>query len=513
MAVSTDSINEPGKVFLVGAGPGDPRLLTFRARECLESCDAILYDYLANPAILEMGNPNAEMVCLGKHGLGKIWSQNQINQKLVELASAGKSVVRLKGGDPLIFGRAGEEISALVKADIPYEIVPGITAAIATAAYCGLPLTHRDLSSSLVLVTASRKNGDHRNGDFGYLAKFPGTLAVYMGTTTVEFWANELLNHGKSPETPVLIVRHATTNRQSTQQCNLGTVIEKVLGPPKLRPPAMFLVGEMAAQENRHDWFSERPLFGQTVLVTRAQHQSQNSIAKLENLGANAIPCPMIAILPAKSDAKSTKVFSELSSYRWVVFTSTNGVSHFFNALEKNGLDVRAFGSAKIAAIGDNTCNELRRHFVKPDIVPTRFDSESLAKELIDHSRTQDKILLIQGNRSREVLPKILSDSARPVETLEVYQSLDIETPNDGIIHSLIEGEIDWVTLTSPAIARNFVRLYGQWIERTKLVTISPITTQALKECGFTPALEAIKHTFNGVVDAMLKTTAKMKTD
>ena len=513
MAVSTDSINEPGKVFLVGAGPGDPRLLTFRARECLKLCDAVLYDYLANPTILELGNPNAEMVCLGKHGLGKIWSQDQINRKLVDLASTGKKVVRLKGGDPLIFGRAGEEISALAEANIPYEIVPGITAAIATAAYCGLPLTHRDLSSSLVLVTASRKNGDHRNDDFSYLAKFPGTLAVYMGTTTVEYWANELLNHGKSPDTPVLIVRHATTNRQSTQQCKLGTVVEKVLGPPRLRPPAMFLVGELAAQQNRHDWFSKRPLFGQTVLVTRAQHQNLSSIAKLENLGANAIACPMITILPANSDARSTKVLTALSSYRWVVFTSTNGVSHFFNALEKNGQDVRALGLAKIAAIGDSTCNELRRHFVRPDLVPTRFDSESLAQELIAHSRTQDKILLIQGNRSREVLPKILSNSARQVESLEVYQSLDIETPNDDIIHSLSEGEVDWVTLTSPAIARNFVRLYGQWIERTKLVTISPITTQTLKESGFTATLEAIEHTFGGVVDAMLRTTAKMKTD
>ena len=503
MSVPAGSNLIPGKVLLVGAGPGDANLLTFRARQCLQHCDTVLYDYLANPQILSLANPSADLICLGKHGVGKIWTQDQINQKMVELARQGQIVVRLKGGDPLVFGRAGEEIAALNQNGIQFEIVPGITAAIATAAYCGLPLTHRDLSSSLVLVTAARKDGHYKNDDFKYLAKFPGTIAVYMGTTTVEYWADQLLQHGKSANTPVLIVRHATTNKQSVIQCDLGNLAQTVIGPPRLRPPAMFLIGDMAHHENRKDWFMNRPLFGQTVLVTRPSNQSGDAVTKLEELGANVVTCPMIEIRATESNAHIKASLEKLSSYRWIVLTSANGVTHFMDLLFQNGLDARAMGAAKIAVIGNSTRKALEKYHLNADLVPEQFNSESLTDHLISNTTNGDSILLVRGNRSRNVLQKKLTESGRTVTEMVVYISADVETPDTEVDTMLRSGQIDWVTLTSPAIARNFIRLYGDSASQTKIATISPITSAALKDGGKTPDAQAIEHTFDGLINAM----------
>jgi uroporphyrinogen III methyltransferase / synthase len=491
-----------GKVYLVGAGPGDPALVTLRAIECLGQCDAVLYDYLANERILHWANPAATKICLGKHGVGKIWTQDQINQKLLSLASENKTIVRLKGGDPLIFGRSGEEIDALIHAQVPFEIVPGVTASVAAAAYCGLPLTHRQSASSLVLVTASRKDGDHECCDYKALANFPGTIAVYMGTTTVEYWANELMRFGKSPDTPVLIVRNATLPNQKVLSCQLGQVVQTVIGPPRLRPPAIFLVGEVVNHLPAQNWFMNKPLFGQTIMLTRAEHQNDEARNTLEAKGAQVLSHPMIQIT-ASGENQVLKICNSLHRYGWIVFTSRNGVTNFFEQLFQLGKDARVFGNVRIAAIGKSTSRQLEHYYLNADLVPAEFRSEALVEQLQARINPDQRVLIVQGSRSRGVLPSGLKEAGINFDSLIVYRSDDVQTADAEIYSKIAEGEIDWVTVSSPAIARNFARLFGDVVDKIKIASLSPVTSQAIIESGLVPTVEADPYTFDGLIDAI----------
>ncbi len=491
-----------GKVYFVGAGPGDPGLLTCRGRDCLRQADAVLYDYLADPELLEFVADDCERICLGAHGKIRLWTLPEIQSKLVELASSGKRVVRLKGGDPAVFGRLGEEIAALLEAGIDYEIVPGITAALGAAAYGDVGITHREWASAVALVTGQEKHDKTGERlDYRQLAQFPGTLAIYMGVTTAESWTEELLAGGKPADTPVVIIRRVSWPDQQTLSCRLDEVATLV-ARRRLRPPAIFLVGQAARVTPGGGWFERLPLFGQTVLVTRPRHQAQSLRHMLREQGAAVVLQPVIEIEPPEDLEALDTELERLDRYDWIVFSSANGVSAVLDRLWGEGRDARAIGTARIAAIGPGTERMLQRYALRADLVPSEFRAEALADELAPEVAGK-RVLLIRASRGREVLAEQLREAGADVEQVVAYRSRDVEQADPDVRLRLERGEIDWVTLTSSAIAHATVRLFGEALRGTRLASISPLTSETLRSLGFEPAAEATVYTMEGLVEAM----------
>jgi uroporphyrinogen III methyltransferase/synthase len=520
-----------GKVYLVGAGPGDPELLTLRGAQCLREAHVVLYDYLASAELLAGTRGDAELVCLGHHGHGRLMSQDEINRRMVEAARAGRTVVRLKGGDPAIFARLGEELAALEAAGLPYEIVPGVTAAQAASSHAGIPLTHRDEASCVAFVTGQEMHGKGRDAalDYAALARFPGTLVFYMGVTTATEWSAALIQHGKSPQTPVAIVWHCSLADQQTLFTRLGEVAGLILSK-QLRPPAVIIVGEVASERDAANWFTSRPLFGQTVLVTRpqssgtvpillsprgkmglspsprrwwAEQQAQAMIEKLSELGANVLYQPAIEIAAPRDRGPVDAVIGRLDEFDWLVFSSGNGVQYFFERLLELGLDLRALAGAKLAAIGPATVAALAEYHLKADMQPDTYRAEALAEALAPHARGQ-RFFLARASRGREVLADMLTAAGAKVEQAVVYESRDVVQPNEEIADALAAGRIDWTTVTSSAIARSLVNLFGDTLGNTKLAAISPLTAEVLTELGYPPAVVAEDYTTDGILAAIL---------
>jgi uroporphyrinogen III methyltransferase/synthase len=491
-----------GKVYLVGAGPGDPGLVTLRAVEILARADAVLYDYLVNPAILRHCRPEAMLISLGKHGSGRVMSQDDINERLVALARLYPTVVRLKSGDPMVFARAAEELDCLVQNEIAFEIVPGVTAAFAAASYAGIPITHRDSASAVALVTG-REDADKAESalDYEALAKFPGTLVFYMGVTTVEHWSQSLIAAGKAAATPVAILRRVSLADQKRIDTTLGKVAALVK-QHKLRPPIVFLVGDVAAHSAAWSWFDKRPLFGQKILVTRPAHQADDLARPLAELGAEVLLQPAIEIRPAADSARIDRWLEMLDRFDWLVFSSSNGVRHLLDRLPAIGKDLRAIGKIQMAAIGPGTAEELARYHLRPDVVPDEYRAESLAAALAGGAAGK-RFLLVRASRGREVLTEGLTKAGGIVEQVVVYESVDVAAPAPEIAEQMAAGKIDWTTVTSSAIARSLVAMFGDNLKKTKLASISPITTATLRELGHEPAAEASEYTMGGVVEAI----------
>ncbi|HVT29768.1 MAG TPA: uroporphyrinogen-III C-methyltransferase, partial [Lacipirellulaceae bacterium] len=331
---SPNGTRSNGIVYLVGAGPGDPGLLTMRGDECLRAADVVLYDYLASPELLTFARADAEKVCLGRHGHGRLMSQSEINDAIIRHASAGRTVVRLKGGDPAIFARLAEELDALDAAGVPYEIVPGVTAAQAASSHAAIPLTQRDEASCVAFVTGQETSDKAaaKPIDYAALARFPGTLVFYMGVTTAAEWSRALIDHGKPPATPIAIVRKCSLPDQETHYTTLGELGHFVQSS-HLRPPAVVIVGDVAQQRERLNWFTSRPLFGRTVLVTRPEHQSDDLAARLRSLGANVLRQPAIEICPPTDWTAVDRAIGRLAEFDWLVFSSSNGVDYFLGRL------------------------------------------------------------------------------------------------------------------------------------------------------------------------------------
>ena len=491
-----------GKVYLVGAGPGDPALLTLRGAECLRRADVVLYDYLVNPVLVAHCRPEAERICLGKHGGGRIWPQEEINEQLVLLAKQGKTVVRLKSGDPAIFARGAEEVERLVREGIAFEIVPGITAALAAGSYAGIPITHRELASAVALVTGHEDPEKHESAvDYAALARFPGTLVFYMGVTTVRHWSAELMAAGKGAATPVAVVRRCSQADQRTVRTTLGEVAG-VVEREKLRPPVIFIIGEVAASPESYSWFEKRPLFGKKILVTRPAHQATALSGPLAELGAEVLFQAAIEIGPPVDWKPVDSALQRLNEFDWLVFSSSNGVRYLLERLFAIGKDVRALGSIKLAAIGPGTAEALQRYHLNADLVPDEFRAESLAGSLAGNARGQ-RFLLARASRGREVLTEELAAAGGIVEQMVVYQSNDVTAADPHIAELLQSGKIDWVTVTSSAIAKSLVRLFGKSLKHTKLASISPITSGTLREIGFEPVAEAKEYAMAGVVEAI----------
>ncbi|MGI9428020.1 MAG: uroporphyrinogen-III C-methyltransferase [Bythopirellula sp.] len=493
-----------GKVYLVGAGPGDPGLLTLRGCELLQQADVVFYDYLANPLLLGHTSESAELVCLGRHGRGRVLAQDEINQQVIAAAQAGQTVVRLKGGDPSIFARAGEEIAALEAAAIEYEVVPGVTTALAASSYAGVPLTHRDHASCVAIVTGQEcRDKDGASLDLENLANFPGTLVFYMGVTTAPAWASELTKHGKPRETPVAIVRHCSLPEQRTLWTTLGELPE-VLAPGKMRPPAIVIVGDAVSASAAQNWFTMRPLFGQTVLVTRPAAQAAALQQQLLQQGAHVLLQPAIEINPVEDWTNVDAAIQDLPSFDWLVFSSANGVSYFLDRLLDTGGDLRRLAACRLAAIGPATSQALADYHLRVDLHPEQYRAEALAAALAGQAAGK-KFLLLRASRGREVLAETLTAADADVHQVVVYESCDVEQPQAEVLDALAAKEIDWVTVTSSAIARSLATLFGDSLHQTKLAAISPLTAEVLAAAGYPAEVVATEYTTNGLVQAIVE--------
>ena len=498
-----------GTVTIVGAGPGDPGLITVRGFQALQQAEVVFYDYLVNPIILRQaglqteGPQAVELVCLGRHGEGRILSQQEINEKLVLAAQAGKRVVRLKGGDPGIFGRTVEEIMALDEAAIPYQVVPGVTSALAASSVAGIPLTDRRSSSAVVFVTGHECDDKASSLDLKSLAQFPGTLVFYMGVTTAPRWSQELIAHGKRPETPVAIIRRCGLPGQKVIRTKLDQLTED-LAPGRLRPPAIIVVGEVAAFDAAPQFFNQNPLRGKTVLVTRPERQATEMVVRLNQLGATPIIQPAIDIQPPEDWGPVDRGIENLSQFDWLVFSSANGVQYFLDRILKTGRDLRALGSCKLAAIGPATVESLAVYHLQADLQPEEYRAEALADALIATGEPQ-RCLLLRASRGREVLAERLTTANWQVQQVVVYRSTDVTIAEPETERLFDAGEISWVTVTSSAIARSLVKLYGKRLEQTQLAAISPLTAGILAEAGHPAEVVATEYTTEGLIEAILK--------
>jgi uroporphyrinogen III methyltransferase/synthase len=494
-----------GRIYLVGGGPGDPGLLTLRGRECLQRADVVLYDYLVNPRVLDHA-PQAELVCLGRHRYDRVMDQSEINTRLVELALGGRVVVRLKGGDPAVFGHLAEEVEALRAANVEYEIVPGVTAASAAASYAGIPLTWRDAASAVAFITGQEGHDKQSQLDFGALARFPGTLVFYMGVTTVQHWTAGLIAAGMPPDTPAACVLRASWPDQQTLLSTLGQMAERI-EQQRVRPPAIFIVGRVAGLSGTIDWFSRRPLAGVTVLATRplrpADLMADPLAEQLAELGANVLRQPAIEIGDPPDWQLVDAAIAALARFDWVVFSSANGVDAFLGRLLAGGRDLRALGAVRLAAIGPGTADALARYHLLADVVPGEYRAEALAAALANRARGQ-RFLLVRASRGRQILAEQLRAAGGSVDEVVAYTSRDVSEPDAQIAERLKSGRIDWITVTSSAIARSLAAMFGQGLCSAKLASISPITSSVLREAGFEPTVEASQYTTSGLVTAIL---------
>lgn len=495
-----------GRVFLVGAGPGDPGLLTLRAVECLRQADLVFYDQLVPLRLLEHAPAHAERRCVGDLPGPHPGRCLQIQELLIQEAQAGKTVVRLKGGDPWIFGRGGEEAAALRQAGVAYEVVPGVTAALAAGACAAIPLTHRDLSSAVALVTGHECSKENSALDWHALARFPGTLVVYMGLKRLPQIAATLIAQGKPAVTPIAVVQWAGTNQQRTVTGTLATIAERVKDA-ELVSPAIAIVGTVVAVRETLAWFESRPLFGRRVVVTRPRRQVDAMVRQLETLGATVHSMPLIAIGPAPDLGAVDQALARLAEFDWLVFTSANGVQAFLDRLLTTGQDLRAFGGLKIAAIGPRTAEVLRAFHLRPDLVPPTFNSETLVATLLPQVQGL-RVLLARADRGRELLREELLRVAH-VEQIAVYTQMDRVEGDPEVMELLRAGKIDYVTLTSPNIALNFLNLLDEPSRAhlghaVQLVAISPLTGSKVREMGFAVAAEAEEYTAEGIVRALV---------
>lgn len=499
---------QTGRVYLVGAGPGDPGLITLRGAQCLARADVVLYDYLANQQLLEHARPGAECICLGRHGRDRIVPQSEVNRLMIDAARGGKTVVRLKGGDPVVFARAAEEIEALRAANIPLEIVPGITAALAAGSHAGIPITHRAHASAVALVTGHEQDEKASSAiDFAALARFPGTLVFYMGVTTAEAWTRQLVDAGKPADTPAAIIRRCSWPDQEMHRATLGTVAETIK-QKHLRPPVIVLVGDVVP-ESTADWFTERPLFGRRVLITRPAHQQGPLRQLLHEQGAEVLEQPAIEISPPDDWRPLDAALRQLDQYDWLVFSSANGVRSALERLHAHHGDVRRLGSVRIAAIGPGTAEELANWRLKADLLPESFRAEGLAAALLGEASAQPgrplRYLLVRASRGREALADDLARAGGAVDQVVAYRSSDAAAPDAEIAEQMAAGQIDWVTVTSSAIARSLAAMFGQSLGRCRLASISPITTATLAELGYQSSAEAKVYTMQGVVEAIVE--------
>ncbi len=492
----------PGVVYLVGAGPGDPGLMTVRGAELVASADVILYDRLIPQAALSGAREDAELVYVGKRPGAPEIAQSEIETTMVERARAGRSVVRLKGGDPFVFGRGGEEAETLAAAGVPFEVVPGVTAGVAAPAYAGIPVTHREDASAVAFVAGHEDpSKDGSSIDWDALARFRGTLVLYMSVKRLPDVAARLIAGGRSADEPAAAVERGTTPAQRTVSATLADLPDAVAAAG-IAPPAVMLIGPVAARRETIGWLERRPLFGLRVVVTRARAQASGLAATLAALGADVIELPAIRVVPRIDSAEVSDAVGAIHSYALVCLTSPNGVRLLFDALEAAGLDARALANATVAAIGPGTARALAARGIRADVVPERSVAEALVESLEVVDVTDRPVLVARAADARDVLPDALRERRAKVDVVALYETV-AEEPDPEAVEAA--SSADYVTFTSSSTVRNFVAaIGGGFPERARVVSIGPVTSEAAREAGLTVDLEAESHDLDGLVEALL---------
>lgn len=491
-----------GIVYLIGAGPGDPGLLTLRGAELLGRADVVLYDGLSNTDLLAHAR-SAEHISVGKHGQSRIWQQSEIIAEILAHARAGRTVARLKGGDPAVFARTAEEVAALREAGIDYEIVPGITAALAAGSFAGIPITHRGLASAVALVTGHEEPDKAESAlDWDGLARFPGTLVIYMGVTTAGAWTSALIAGGKSPDTPVAIVRRCSLPDQQTIRCRLDEVAGHLTPASKFRPPVITIVGPVTQIEHSMDWLASRPLFGQTVMVTRPVDQADSMAKQLKEMGADVIVHPAIEIAPPETWTDVDAAIASLGEFDDIVFCSHNGVRFFLDRVLQSGRDLRSLAGLRIAAVGARTAQTLASYHLAADVVPDDFRAESLAEEMVP-TVAGKKVLIIRASRGRDLLADRLRQAGGHVTEVAAYVNRDVIEADPNVVARIDRCGVDWITVTSSATAENLHRMYHQSLHRSKLASLSPVTTKTLNQLGYQVTAEADPYTIESLIKSI----------
>ena len=491
------------KVYLIGAGPGDPGLLTIKGKDILEKADVVVYDYLANDTLLGYARPDAERIYVGKVAGNHALPQDGINKLIIEKAKEGKIVARLKGGDPYIFGRGGEEAEELLDAGVPFEEVPGISSTIAGPAYAGIPLTHRSFSSSVTLITG-HENPDKPGSVHNWkaLAASANTLVFVMGMKNLPDIARNLIEAGLSPDTPAALVHWGTTAKHRSLAATLGTLHEEGVRQG-FTNPSVIIVGKVVTLRDRLNWFEQKPLLGRSVVVTRAREQASGLAAQLADLGAEVIK-------PLEDYSSVDAAVRNLGAYDWLIFTSANGVKCFWERLEAQGLDARALYGLQVAAIGPATAQAVRSHGIAPDFVPEAYIAESVAEGLIGLGMDGKKVLLPRAREAREVLPEELRKAGAQVDVLPVYETVPAAARRDEVLQRLEAGTLDAVTFGSSSTVDNFfAQIPADTIrnqpegKRVKFASIGPVTTKTLAKYGFACDIQPEDFTIPALVKAL----------
>ncbi len=501
-----------GKVYLVGAGPGDPGLLTLKAKDCMEKADVVVYDNLANRVFLRYARKEAELIYAGKEGGRHTMTQEEINRVIVDRASRGLLVVRLKGGDPFIFGRGGEEAQELASAGIAFEIVPGVTSAIAVPAYAGIPLTHRDFTPTVAFITGHEDPGKGHSGiAWDRISTGAGTLVFLMGMGNISGIAENLIRNGRSADTPVAVIQKGTMAAQKTVTAPLKDIAEIARGEG-LKPPAVIVVGGVVDLRRDLAWFDKRPLFGKKIVVTRAREQASTFLAALSELGAECIEFPTIEVVaPSGYDALDGAI-RDLERYQWAIFTSVNGVKFFFDRLRFLGRDSRSLKGIKVAAIGSRTGEALSGKGIVPDLVPDEFRAEAVVDAFHKEDVEGLRILLPRAAQAREVLPVELEKMGASVDVVEAYRTIKA-SGDRSLVQGLLErGGIHMVTFTSSSTVHNFVDVFeeegerfSRWMEKVSVACIGPVTAETAIKRGLKVSLTAERYTVESLTGAIVE--------
>jgi uroporphyrinogen III methyltransferase/synthase len=506
------STQKKGKVFLVGAGPGDPGLLTLKAKELIEKADVIVYDYLANETFLSFARKDAELIYVGKSGGSHTMNQGDINKLLCEKGLKGLDVVRLKGGDPFIFGRGGEEAQELAKAGIPFEVVPGVTSAIAVPAYAGIPLTHRDYTATVAFITGNEDpTKEQSNIDWEKISTGVGTLVFLMGIGNLDAIATQLIKYGRSPDTPAAVIYKGTLPDQKSVEGTLRD-ISAIAKKEGITPPGIIVVGDVVRLRPELNWFEQRPLYGKKIVVTRAREQASQFIAGLRELGAECVEFPTIEIIPPLSWDRLDEAIRSIGDYHWLIFTSVNGVDYFFRRIFDLGKDIRGLNNIKVAAIGPKTATAVQTMGINPDLAPSEYKAEGVIESFRGKDLNGINILIPRAAEAREILPDELTKMGARVDVVEAYRTVMPDAGAENLSAMLIKDEIDMVTFTSSSTVTNFVSIFRgqednlkQWMQNVATACIGPITAKTAEQNGFKVNLSPKEYTVEALTAAIVK--------
>ena len=502
-----------GTVYLVGAGPGDAGLLTLRGAELLRRAEVVICDALVNAELLRLAPSSAEIIARGNHKRDGGLTQEQLTELMLTRARDGKTVVRLKGGDPFIFGRGGEEAEMLAAEKIPFEVVPGVSSVVAAANYAGIPLTHRAHCSSFTVFTGHSDSADEQTAlRYEQIAKIPGTKVVLMGMDNLADWTKSLIAHGMNPDTPVAVVHRGTTGRQKSAAGTLAT-IARLAAQEKISPPAITIVGDVVKLRGKLNWFESKPLFGKRIVVTRRPEQAGNFAQRLAELGADVLEVPTIKLAhPTERDA-IIDCLLELNSYDWFIFTSANGVTAFFDMFFKRFQDLREIGGARIAAVGPATAAKLRELHLQVDLQPEEFTGKKIAAAFMKYQNIENvKMCLLRAEVANQDLPDALEEMGAIVDDIAIYKTVAETEDRTGAGARLLAEGADWVTFTSSSTVEHFHARFDlpklmKQFPQLKLASIGPETTNNIVALGLKPTLEAKEHTTDGLIAALLKAT------